>query len=255
VFRYISQLKGLIIDIDSFSEDIAVWDDITNKFKCLFITSKDEIIGKLTSKYGPKATYKIEPFIKFFSPSPSTHFEALLKLNLLPIEVAYVSTDISFLKHASTFMGGTIWVAKEVNYEEASVAPDLICDSFLGLKNALDNNTKGFLGEIAIFPHKETHGMVIPVNLIADGSSIRLYMLGRYFNYSHYMNQLHPYSSAIYLNKKEGRPYFQKYDYYFSKLYGCVVKLIQRTTSVYGVCSVPTRPGKLNTEYPLCKYF
>lgn len=43
----------------------------------------------------------------------------------------------------------------------------------------------------------------MPIKFECDGHPIQLFSLGRYFGYSHYMNQLHPYSSAIYLNKQE----------------------------------------------------
>ena len=101
------------------------------------------------------------------------------------------------------------------------------------------------MGEIAVYPNKNRRGMVIPVEFEVDGDIIPLYMLGRYFGYSHYMSQLHPYSSAIYLNKKEGKAY-GIFDNIFSGLYSVAVNQIQKRHEIYGICSVPARPGKVN---------
>lgn len=39
MFRCITVLKGLVIDIDSFQDDsISEWDDLTENFEILFIT-------------------------------------------------------------------------------------------------------------------------------------------------------------------------------------------------------------------------
>ena len=87
--------------------------------------------------------------------------------------------------------------------------------------------------------------MIIPVEFEIDGEIIPLYMLGRYFGYSHYMSQLHPYSTAIYLNKRNGKA-FGKFDPEFKRLYSLAVRRIQKNNHIDGICSVPPRPGREN---------
>lgn len=37
MYRYVTELKALVIDIDSFAEiDYSSWDEIAEKFSCLF---------------------------------------------------------------------------------------------------------------------------------------------------------------------------------------------------------------------------
>ena len=47
MFRCITVLKGLVIDIDSFQDDsISEWDDLTENFEILFITENKETVKK-----------------------------------------------------------------------------------------------------------------------------------------------------------------------------------------------------------------
>lgn len=255
MFRCITTLKGLVIDIDSFSDiELCEWSDIVNKYKCLFLTSDDNTKDELEELYGGESIYKMEKFVKLFAPSPTTHQKVLQKLGLNGTEIAYISTKIIFLKNAMNFMGGTIWVTNEIIYNNASSAPDLICKTFLSLKKSLDKGIEGFLGEVAIYPSSQNRGMIIPVVFETEEEQWPLYMLGRYFAYSHYMNQLHPYSTAIYLNKKVGKSYYGIFNERFSKLYTVVIKKIQSKNRIDGVCSVPVRPHKENRFEPILDY-
>lgn len=245
MFRCITELKGLIIDIDSFTDTaIEDWAELSKRYKCLFFVSDEKLAKEIIDYYGEKMVYKTERFRKLFAPSPMTHESVLNLLKLQSTEVAYISTNSAFLENAMGFLGGTIWVTDKVSYEEASKAPDLICRGFVAFKNLMLDNVEGFLGETCIFPNHEKRGMIIPLLFEVDGEEIPLYMLGRYFGYSHYMNQLHPYSIALFFNKKEGKSYYRKFDDIFSSLYSKVVIKIQKINEIDGVIAVPPRPGK-----------
>ena len=60
------------------------------------------------------------------------------------------------------------------------------------------------------------------------------------------MNQLHPYSSAIYLNKKEKKTYTGVFDEAFGKIYSTVISIVKQYHKIDGVCSVPVKPNKEN---------
>ena len=83
----------------------------------------------------------------------------------------------------------------------------------------------------------------MPVQFDVDGEPYFLYMLGRYFGYSHYMNQLHPYSAAIYKNKSAGKAY-GVFNEMFYGLYRAAIGAVKRNYRVDAVCSVPPRAGK-----------
>lgn len=247
MFRCITDLKALAIDLDSFSNiDISCWNGLYKHFKCLFIISEESEKLKIKEAYPDAIVFHMKKFIKLFAPSQTTHAQILGQLGVDATEMAYLSANLDFLNNAMSFLGGTIWVTDSVNYEEASKSPDLICKNVDTLERLLTSHVKGFLGEIAVYPETETRGMVIPVEFESQQGTVPLYMMGRYFGHSHYMNQLHPYSTAIALNKKEGRPYYKKYDDVFARLYICTVRRIQNQAPIDGIVSVPTRPGMPN---------
>ncbi len=112
-----------------------------------------------------------------------------------------MSENRVFLDNAMSFLGGTIWITKRIIYDDAGKAPDLICRGFQAFRRLVLDEVKGFLGEVSIYPSDESRGMIIPLVFEAQDEEYPMYMLGRYFGYSHYMSQLHPYSSALFLNK------------------------------------------------------
>ena len=245
MYRGISELKGLIIDIDSFRDvNITDWEEINQKYKCLFIVVNEEQKKAFQEQYGEDKVYMLEPYYKLFAPSQITHKKAIDDMELNATEVAYVSRDKMFLDNAMSFLGGTVWVTDEVTYNNMGKAPDLSCRGFKTFKNYILQDVKGFLGEVVIYPSQETRGVIIPMMFETDEGSYPLYMLGRYFNHHHYMSQLHPYSSAVYLNKKEERKAFGKFNDIFSKLYSSAIKRIQLSNQIDGIVPVPVRPGR-----------
>lgn len=252
MYRCIRELKGLIIDIETFHDnDISDWIDINKKYKCLFLVTDDEYARKLQVIYGNDAVYKLAVFVKLFSPSQTTHEKVLDIMGLEATEVAYVSRNRMFLDNAMSFLGGTIWVTDKVTYADAGEAPDLICRGFVAFKQLIMDEVKGFLGEISVYPNDESRGMIIPIMFDVEDEEYPMYMMGRYFGYSHYMSQLHPYSTALFLNKHEKGKAFGKYNDKFANLYACAVRRIQSSEKVDGIVSVPTRPGKVERFEPI----
>jgi predicted amidophosphoribosyltransferase len=246
MFRCMTILKGLIIDIDSFpNEELSNWKDLVEKYQCLFITSSEQIANSLSTLFESNVVYKLEKFLKLFSPSRATHEEALRRLNLLTSEVAYVSANYTFITYALQFLSGTVLISENVSYEQASICPDMICDSIKDFEKSLEKDFTGFFGETVLYPGSLNQGFFLPVDIENDGDEdISLFMLGRYFGYSHYMSQLHPYSSAIYLNKKEGSKVYGTLNRNFASLYSIAIKNIAKRVNIDCICNVPTRPGK-----------
>lgn len=242
MFRGITELKGLIIDIDSFPDDLTIWLRLYSKYKCLFITSSVDRETNLRIIYG-ECICRIEKFFLMFAPNANMHDMALSKLKLKASEVAYVTSNWNFIANAMSFLSGTIWVQPgQIEYSQASNCPDIVCDSIYDLEPILDNNTASFLGEAVISPLVcPKAGRIIPILFDAFGKKITVISLGRYYGYSHYMSQLHPYSSAIYLNKKAGKAYGIFQDN-FRDLYFAAVKHIMGMEKVDCICSVPARP-------------
>ena len=52
MFRCITQLKALVIDIDDIHEDFDVWTWAVERYQCFFITSNPDTADMLARKYG-----------------------------------------------------------------------------------------------------------------------------------------------------------------------------------------------------------
>ena len=245
MFRCITEVKGLVFNLDSFSDTtVTTIASMFQDHKLLFMTSKAELVDDVERNLGKERLYKMERFQMLFAPNQETHLEVLKRLQLKASEVLYVSKNRWFLNNASGFMGGTVWITEEIEYEAASFAPDLICRNLEKFQEALQHAVEGFYGEISLFPKDHTRaGMIIPVTFPIGDDTVPLYMLGRYFGYSQYMSQLHPYSSAVYLNKREGKAK-GLFDEIFSHIISKAVESVKRSYEVDGICAVPARPGK-----------
>jgi len=248
MFRCVTQLKGLIIDIDGFGQlNPSDWLPLTQKYACIFISSSDDVIKMLETKFPSKNIIQIERFIKLFAPSKKTHGNALRQLNLKTSEVAYVSANHQFISNAMKFLSGTIWInSSSPTYQEVSTCPDLICDNINDLVEALNKEVTGLFGEVVVNPLKFSarSGFILALNYCEGEFEIPLYAAGRYFGYDHYMSQLHPYSSAIYLNKQTGKKYYGSFNEIFAKIYSSIINMLKKDNSIQCVCHVPTRPGK-----------
>lgn len=248
MFRCVTKLRGLIIDIDTFNEPIEQWDFFLENYHCCFLTFKKETERLLEEKcsgaiivYEPKYTY-------VFAPGPGIHEKALKVLNLLTSEVAYISKNINFIENALCFLSGTIWIKQgSFTYENAGKYPDIVFDSLLELKDGLKNQMNGYFGEVTISPDAEVKkGYCIPVLFKVDGQETVLFSLGRYFGYSHYMHQLHPYSAAIFWNKKQSSRAYGAFNARFAGLFSKLVQHIKNSLRVDCICHVPVRPGDDN---------
>ena len=254
MFRCITELKGLIVDIDSFlSESLEEWASFVEEYRCVFLTAQSSHADQVREQFGESAVLQIEPFQKLFAPSIMIQRQCAKLLDLKPTEIAYVSKDINFINNAMGFLTGTIWVTERVRYADASRVADFVSKDLLNLYNDLKKGIKGFIGEATLFPGQDPKGRMISATFTVDEDIYPLIFLGRYYGYAHYMSQLHPYSSAIYLNKRSGKKYFGVFNDIFSTLFSTALRKIIATTEIDGICSVPPRLG-INNRFSSILY-
>jgi hypothetical protein len=247
MFRCTEELKGLAIDYDSFKDiPLDKWGKINSIIDCVFITDNLENKKILEENLEEIKILYLDVFQKIFSPSVKTHGKVLEILSLETTEIAYVSSNYSFIKNASSFLSATIWLSNTVDYDETKKLPDMVVEDINRLIDALEKNVAGFYGEVVMFPGLHGLGSILNVDFYVDDKAIPMSVIGRYFGYSHYMNQLHPYSSAIYLNKKDGKSYNGVFNEKFGKIYAKVISLIDEDNNIDGVCAVPVKPRKID---------
>ena len=247
MFRCAKKLKAIAIDYDSFTDNsFEEWKELSDVIKCIFITSSLENYKILSDKFDNEKILFLREFEKKLSPSLNTHSKVLNLLDLVTSEIGYISCDYSFIKQASHFLSATIWVSEMVEYDNTKNLPDLVITNINLLIKRLSTDILGYLGEIVLFPDENRRGSIINILFHVDEYEIKLYIMGRYFGYNHYLSQLHPLSAAISLNKKAGKSYENIFNEEFARIYAAGIKVICEKQVVDGVCSVPVKPSKVN---------
>lgn len=256
MYRGISNLKGLIIDADSFADvEITAWKELYKAYFCVFLTSLEKTKERLIKEYGNPQVFYMEPYHKNFAPSILFHQYVLKNMRLNNAEVAYVSKDHEFLIRAGEFLSGTIWVNSHVSYEASAWLPDVVFPDFLVLEKTLLEDGAEYFGERNFSPDSiRRKRIVVPIRFFVDGERVPLYVLGRYYGASHYMHHLHSYSRAILLNKREGKSYTGVMDKRFGDLFSITISRIMDTIRLDAVCSVPAKPYKRSRFQDILKY-
>ena len=249
MFRCVTTLRGLVIDIDTFEEPLEQWKFFLENYFCCFLTFKEET-NRLLEEKCAGAIIIFEPqYTYVFAPGPAIHEKVLKGLRLATSEIAYVSKNINFIENALCFLSGTIWIKSDIfTYQNASNCPDLVFDSLTDLSNRLKNQmTTGRFGEVMISPDTSVkRGYCQPVIFEVNNLMVVLFFLGRYYGYNHYMNQLHPYSTAIFWNKKKTSKAYGVFNVQFADFFTKLVKHIKNNIGVDCICHVPVRPGHDN---------
>ena len=247
MYRCITTLRGFAVDLDSFRGlDIEVWEELVQWFKICFLTSENEVQETIQKRYPQAVVYHFPLFKRYLAPSPIMHMDILKKMQIQGTELVYISHDMEFVKRAMDFFGGTVLIARKIEYEAISASADIICPDIPYLVKLLKNRADKFVGESSISPYGNHKGLMVPTNFQVDDKVITLYVLGRYFGYTHYMTQKHPYSSAIYLNKKEGTRSYGVYQEDFCGLYLMGSQYINNQFSLDCICAVPPHKGCKN---------
>lgn len=242
MFRCITEVKGLAIDIDSIWSYSYEWEWIKSEYRFIFISSEPQNIVELERNFGTGSVIKkVNSYEKSFLPNFALHKLLLDIMGLKSSEMIYVTGDKDFANNAIRFLGGTVWITREkLTYKKAGIAPDLICNSVEDFKEKMHNGENGLLGEVLIYPNEmRKKGLVLPIYYDEESSYPQFYTLGRYFGRKHYMNQIHPYSTAIALNKRRNKPYTKIFDELFTDLYTSAINLIKEQVQIDAVCSVP----------------
>lgn len=84
MFRCITELKGLAVDIDSFpSLKIEDWVEINEIVPCVFLTTDDDKKSSLSIIFGADKVVRMVKFERYFAPSKNTHIKVLKALDVI----------------------------------------------------------------------------------------------------------------------------------------------------------------------------
>ncbi len=249
MYKCALKLRGLIVDYDSFENvSVSAWKNLSQLINCVFVTFKPKVKEKINREIGSGKVMVLESYYERFWPNEETHTSVLKLSGLDNTEIAYVSSNYEFIERACCFFCGSVWITNQVYLKDTKILPDLIVDDIESLAKYIERNVMGFFGELSIFPYLDSsygqlRGFIQGVELDVDGEGMLLYIAGRYFSNRHYMNSLHPYSRALFLNKKDGKAE-GVFNNVFTNVFSVLIKQIINGRDVEGVCAVPSRPNK-----------
>lgn len=247
MFRFTTEVRGLAIDFDSFEEPIESWNEIVNDFNCLFITSVPESKENIENTLYAK-TLLIKRMTRNFIPNPEMQIKVLQSLDIQESELAYLSANTTFTGNALTFYSAVIYVTHEtMAYEKHSQFPDLICPNLYAVREFLKQRIVSFYGEEYFSQEKNLpkQASIPDVEVHYGQEASKLICLGRYYGHKTYMQQLHPYSRIIFMNKNQEGKLFRLYDAELADLLSRAVYMYLKDSSDC-ICSVPARKGTFN---------
>lgn len=248
MFIEVNELKGLVVNLRSFSDDILPqWNEIIQLIPCAFVV-RDEEQQKLLERSLNSRNYKIVV-------SPSRFFyrrfikDALNELSLEPYQAAYISASFQELDFMLNEPLGSIIINPQVlNEDYLGKMPDFHIGSIQILKGILNNPKTGYFAEtsttnIAVrknFQPIYKSGYLHVSELSCDGHAYTLVAGGRYFAPKHVKHQTHQLSHRILRSKN-----VETQDELFSNIYADIIGYVnEHVEKVDVITRVPPRPDK-----------
>lgn len=247
MFISLNDLKGLVVDLDSFPEEFDdKWADIDSSISILFLSKDKErlsdieiINNKFLSHHGT--------FDGFLNKRKSL-IEVLQILKMESFEIAVLSRNLEILKYQQGMNISTIYFKEKgyINYEEVGKLPDFLITSIEDINHIICGDLIGFFSEGASIIHNGKHinfkqGIVIVTDKDYDNITSTIVSGGRYFSTSDIRYQVHQLSQRIIRNKD----YSDSQVGLFSTIYLDLIRFIEDQIAVVDALTrIPPRPSQ-----------
>ncbi len=247
MFISLNELKGLVVDLDSFPEEFDdIWLEIDSSISILFL-SKDE-----------KRLSDIEKINRDFITHNGTFGGFLNKrkslidvhqiLEMESFELAVLSRNLEILKYLQGMNVSTIYFSQEdySNYEDVGNLPDFLIGSIEDINDIISGDLKGFFSEVASIIYNGNHiefkqGVVIVTDKEYQNRTSTIVSGGRYFSKSDIRYPIHQLSQRIIKNKD----YPESQVSLFSSIYNDLVRFIEEQIGRVDVLTrIPPRPSQ-----------
>lgn len=247
MFISLNELKGLVVDLDSFPEEFDDnWADINSSISILFL-SKDEKRFSNIIKINRDFLTHNGTFGGFLNKRKSL-IEVLQMLEIESFEIAVLSRNLEILKYLQGMNVSTIYFSEEdyINYEDVGKLPDFLIGSIEDINHIISGELKGFYSEAASIIYKGNHiefkrGIVIVTDKEYDNITSTVVSGGRYFSTSDIRYPVHQLSQRIIRNKD----YFESQVGLFSSIYSDLVRFIEeQIEKVDALTRIPPRPSQ-----------
>ncbi|WP_016741609.1 MULTISPECIES: phosphoribosyltransferase family protein [Bacillales] len=255
MFIEVNELKGLIINLDSFPvESDSEWVNVLNDHKFVFICSDDERKTNVNKHFQQDITF-VESKAFIFLKQTLIH-DSLLVMGLQPFEVAYVTYSFRDLSTVLSEPVGTILINNSaLTFEETGQLPDFRLDYISELPSVFNKQLGGYYSEIVVNigtpVNESSNGLLLITSLESEHGKFTIVSGGRYYSSKHLKQKTHQLSKRL-LKSKEDTTQDDIFSSIFKSLVGFINENIER---VDGVTRVPPRPdGRRDRLKPLVSY-
>lgn len=248
MFIEINDLKGLIIDTESFSpETDKEFISIISQLKCIFIYEHEDRVVDLAGNIN-STPITLQSSSGVFRNIKQTIFQALTLLGIQLYEVAYITSSQRAIDLVIDEPVGTIlFNPNEYLYENTRRIPDFRISSFKELKDIISGNNKGFFSEAYLtntvkwsYNPLSNSGYIIRFKMQCGEYECNIIAGGRYFGQSHTKFKAHQLSHRILKSK-----YNNNQDQIFQNaFYGIIDYVNKEVNTVNAITRVPPRPNK-----------
>lgn len=265
MFIEVSELKALIIDLDSFPEPNDVeWDKVVISLRCLFISSHSSRLDSIKSLY-PNAMCTKYGSLLFLNDNSVKQF--LNSINMRSYETAFVSCNFDNVKSLMDYPIGTILISNSevIPYNKCGFCPDFKLDKIHDILMVFDKTYVGFMSEMGaskpwisnLSSNKTQYAHMILSEIEYNDVNLRIIAGGRYFNKHNVRNKTHQLSNRITRNKGT---YRVAQDNIFTPIFSNMVSYCNEyIDKISGITRVPPRPGNedrfCKTVNELCNTF
>lgn len=254
MFIELNDIKGIIIDLDSFSAEIDEhWIDIDEKVKLLFFSKEDkerlEKISKVNNRFNVYLGTPITIFAK-----KNILIEMLNILEVHSYETAFLSNKFNNLTKIQALPISTIQFNTNdiLSYNEVGELADFQISSLSDLNSIISKETIGYFSEAAsiIYNYGEKLNSKYASLIITEkeycGYKCIIVSGGRYFNTYDVRSWLHQLSQRIVKNKRSST----RQDNVFIDIYGAMIKYIdENIKSVDSITRIPSRPSESDDRF------
>ncbi|HHW90285.1 MAG TPA: ComF family protein [Clostridiales bacterium] len=255
MFIELNNLKGLIVNLDSFKQETDIeWSNISDKVKLLFFSNDKTRLINISSIRNNVYTSDNDPYAYFIN---TTCFAEFLKImSLHSYEVVFVSSDIDNIKNALNLPLGTILVSDTnvTDYTRICYLPDFEVSKIDEINDIINDNINGkmsgYFAELAttIFKWGEylpfNHAYAVISEKELNGYKCSIVCGGRYFNTHDERYKVHQLSQRIINNKDT-----MSQNAVFLPVFEQLVKFVDSELSkVDGVTRVPPRPSEIKND-------
>jgi predicted amidophosphoribosyltransferase len=255
MFISLNDLKGLVVDLDSFPEEFDdKWVEIDSSISILFLSKDKERLSDIETINREFLAHN-GTFYGFLNKRKSL-IEVLQILELESFEIAVLSRNLEILKYLQGMNISTIYFSEEdyINYEDVGKLPDFLIGSIEDINRIISGDLIGFFSEAASIIYNGNHinfkqGIVIVTDKEYNNITSTVVSGGRYFSTSDIRYPVHQLSQRIIRNKD----YSESQAGMFSSIYSDLVRFIEeQIAEVDALTRIPPRPSQNKDRMDYC---